>query len=409
MLPENELDKIKALFDSLSDSDFAELLANEIFDIDRLGNFDLNLFSKVIGNEKITNVMPLTITYISDNFLGNKQKLKKKIEHLLNGLTDPAWIEIYKNNFSSLLNNLSSAEDISFDRNLISTNYRLIILTLFLCEVSKDSLAALSAEIIQELKKMTPDADFEYLSMLINVLEKKKNSEKGQGQTVFSEVDKEIAVIVENQCWDASAANLQNIIDYPKSSVMGIQFYLSKIFGERKINSAAFNLFLKFFPNKLNLFYELLKKECSDIEFTERVLSILKTLDTTMLLDILEQVYLFSHNYIKMEIIRIMGESGNYRKEFLLNILSKEDAALKKEVLLTLIKEEKIKQDILASFFSVDDPWNVNSNVLMSNLEVVDELAIKDAKDYLVDLNKKIFFWNWKVKAKIRSILNKWK
>ena len=98
MLPETKLDKIKALLDSLSESDFSDILTNEISAVDRLGNFNIDLFSKVIGAEKLAIVVSLTAKHIQEHFLGGKPKLKAKIEHLMNTCTESSLIEIYLTN-----------------------------------------------------------------------------------------------------------------------------------------------------------------------------------------------------------------------------------------------------------------------------------------------------------------------
>lgn len=409
MLPEEKLDKIKALFDSLCESDFSEILAKKILDPGALKRFNLDLFSKVIGTEKLGTVVSLTVKTIENNFIGNKHNLKNQIEQLLNSIAEPAISGIYHNATAGLLNSLSAAEDISFDRNLIHTNYRLILLNLFSGETNADTFSIITKEIMQELKKMEQNIDFEYLGLLISALKKKKAGDS-QAALRFSEIDKELIAIIEKSFLEEAVPDsFQHLIDYPESSVLGAQFYLGKIFDEGKINDITLKLLLKFFANDLSLFYDYLSKRCQDIEMTEKILAILKTIDHNKLLDILEQIYLFSHNYIKLEILRIIGERGQYHKDFLMEVLSKEDAPLRKEALITLMKDEKIKQEILENLFSIKSPWRIDAVNLLSNIRMIEELNIRDARDYLVNLNKRIFFWNWEIKKKINNTLNAWK
>ena len=64
---------------------------------------------------------------------------------------------------------------------------------------------------------------------------------------------------------------------------------------------------------------------------------------------------------------------------------------------------------MIRKFFDFEDPWKIDSNVLLSNIKLIEELEIKEAKDYLTALYKKLFFWNWNIKRKIREIIDKWK
>ncbi len=410
MLPETKLDKIKLLLDSLSESDFSDILTNEISAVDRLGNFNIDLFSMVIGAEKLATVASLTAKHIQEHFLGDKPKLKVKIEHLLNICTESPLVEVYRSTFLPLLNTVSSVEDHSFDRDLIDTNYRLILIDLLRCEDAKDNLGILASELAQELNKMKQTAEFDYLDILIDTLKKKKKAGDNQAALIFSELDKQITLIIENVFWlDMLPDNFRHFLDYPESSALGIQFYLGKIFEEEKISGAALKLFLRLFPGNLNLFYDCLSRRRSDIGFIQKIIAIVKTQDTNQVLDILEGIYLYSTTYIKIDVLKTMQETGKYRKEFLMEIISQDNISLRKEALLILIQDTQAKQIILKKFFDFDGPWKIDGNVLLSNIKLIEELEIKDAKDYLIALNKKLFFWNWNIKREIRMILDKWK
>lgn len=409
MFPEEKLNKIKVLFDSFSESDFAEILIGEIFNVDRLENFNLDLFSRVILQEKLPAVLSLTVKNIRESFLGDKQKLKKKIDHLFSYLSEPDLAEIYRNAFSELLNSISAAKGFSFDHDLIKVNYRLIILWLFLCEADKETLSLITKEITQELEKMSKGVDFEYLTLLVDFLKKREETAAGKGSPAPEDLVKLVTTIIENSCWDVSSLeDFQRFIDYPQSSVLGAAFYLENIFAKRRISSAALKLFLKFFPQDIRIFYEHLGRCQADIELIEKIIAIFKTLDKKVALPMLEQLYLFSNTYIKIEIIRAMRELGSYRKEFLIDILLKGEIPLKQEVLSTLIKDEKTKEEILEAFFTIDNPWRINGKALLANIRVIEELDMRDAKDYLLTLNKKLFFWHWNLKREIKNILNKW-
>jgi hypothetical protein len=176
---------------------------------------------------------------------------------------------------------------------------------------------------------------------------------------------------------------------------------------EGKINSPGLRLFVRLFPHELNLFYDHLSKR-QDIELDEKIISVLKTIDIDLALPMLEQIYSFCNIYIKVEILRAMGELGNYRKEFFLEILLSGEIPLKQEVLLVLIKDESKKHEILEKFLSIDDPWKVNTKALLDNIRLIERLDLKYTKVYLAALNDKLFFWHWGIKREIKRILNKW-
>jgi hypothetical protein len=406
-LPEEELNKIRILVEGLSESVFAEILSSRIFDVDRLENFNLDLFSRVIGTERLPTVVSLTIKNIHDNFFGNKEKLKYKIEHILNSLTDLKLSQIYRNAFTPLLNTLASAPGVSFDHKSIKVNYRSIILHLLLHTANQQTLDIIAKEITGELGMMNRAVDFEYLGLLIGALKKRQAAIPAEAEPAFQEIAGLITTTVEKNLWEAPPGDLDDLIDYPQSSVMGIAFYLDKMLAEGKINSPGLKLFLRLFPQGLNPFYDYLSKR-QDIELAEKIISVLKTIDIDLALPILERIYSFCNTYIKIEILRAMGELGSYRKEFFIDVLLNGEIPLKQEVLLTLIKDENKKKEILEKFFSVDDPWRVNTKTLLDNIRLIERLDLKYTKVYLLELNKKLFFWHWGVKREIKRILNKW-
>ena len=398
-LPEEELNKIRILVEGLSETVFSEMLSSKIFDVDRLEGFNLDLFSRVIGLEKLPAVVSLTAKNIHDNFFGNKEKLKSKIEHLLNSLADPKLFLIYRDAFSPLLDSIVSTKEISFDHNSIKLNYRLIILHLLLHATSQQTMDIITKEITWELENMSQVVDFEYLGSLMDILKKRKAAIPPEMEPVFQEMAKLITTIIEKSLWDALPENFYYLIDYPQSSAMGITFYLDKMLVEGKINSPGLGLFLRLFPRELNIFYDRLSKRL-DIELGEKIISVLKTIDTDLALPMLEQIYSFCNTYIKVEILRAMGELGNYRKEFFLEILLNGEIPLKQEVLLALIKDETKKHEILEKFLSIDDPWRVNTKALLDNIRLIEKLDLKYTKVYLPELNKKLFFWHWGIKKR---------
>lgn len=408
-LPEEELKKIRVLFGCFSENDFAAILTEEILNFEGLWGQNLKLFSDVIGEDKIRSVCLLTVKQIDENFIGNKQKLKNRIEEMLDGFPDPVLCPIYRSVFSPFLEGISQAVDITFDRDSMNSNYRLIVLHLFLCVTDKDNLSVILDEALLEVQKISQVSDFGYLNILIRILSRKEIILKCEGLPQFQEINKLITIIIENSCWDASLDGFREVMDYPRTSVLGEKFYLDRFFSEKQVRNTALKLFLTLFPQDRKLFYEYISKAHSDIELMERIIAALKNLDNNLALPVLEQVYLLSNSYIKVEIIRAMRELGNQRKEFLIDILFKDELPLKQEVLPILLKDENTKKEIFKAFFTIDNPWELDSKALLINIKLMEELAIKDAKDYLSALNKKLFFWHWHIKKEIKNIMKKWK
>jgi hypothetical protein len=223
-------------------------------------------------------------------------------------------------------------------------------------------------------------------------------------------IDKQIAAFVENNVFNEELPEgFEYFADYLTFSIAGIDLYLNKMFSENKVSNMGLNLFLKFFPGRLDLFYENLEKKRADIEFMEVLIKNLKTLDNALVLDILEQIYVSSNDYIKIEVLRAMREMYRFNKEFLISILSEGDVFLKKEALLILRKDEKARRKALEKLFLIEGPWWVKNRILLDNITAVGEVGLRDAEEFLIAISKKHFFWNWNIKRKAKEVLSRWK
>ncbi|MFC1657861.1 hypothetical protein ACFL1D_00595 [Candidatus Omnitrophota bacterium] len=404
-----ELEKMRALFNSFTESDFAEMLTNEVLNVDAFDSSGLDLFSKITSAEIHPAIASLTAKSLNQRVLGDKQKIRNKIESLLRDSDKSSCSQVYLDTLSSFLKSISGARGFSFDHDLAYANYRLILLDLLLRWQSKDRLEAIIEEASKILKNKDQGVDVTYIKLLADIIKKKK-TEAPQMSLLLDGLDKQITHFVENNIWDEEpSADFQYLSDYLESSTLGVDLYLNRIFDENKVNAAVLKLFLKFFPDSLHLFNMNLKKRISDIDFISNLIKSLKAVDSPLGLNILEQIYLFSENYIKIEVLRAMQDMGAFDKEFLLSILQKDNAFLKKEALLALMKDEKAKGQALEVLFSTKGSRRTVNRALLENIILVEEMGLKEAKDYLKAVSKNLFFWNWGIKRRIREILSKWK
>ncbi len=405
---EQELERIKALFNSFTEDDFADILTDELSSIEESDSFSFDLFFQIVDARKHTAIVSLTVKSLREKLLRDKQKIRNKIERLLRASDKYPFSELYRDAFILFLKDISSGKVFSFDRDLAYANYRLILLNLLLEGKSKDLLDLTIREILKEFKNIVQDKDFEYPKLLIEIVRKKRR-EDSQVTLLFECLDKQITDFIENSIWSGQLPEgFLYIADYLASSVLGIDIYLKRIFDENRVNATVLKLFLKFFPDSLPIFLKNLEKKYSDIEFNEELIKSLKILNNALTLDILEQIYLLSNNYIKIEVLRAMQELDRFDKDFLISILRRDDINQKKEALLILMKDERTKKEALEILFLVKSPWGSKNRVLLDNIIAVEDAGLKEAKDYLIGISKTHFFWNWNIKRKAKEVLKKW-
>ncbi len=409
ILSDSDLEKIKGLFSCFDENDFADILIGVILSTDESENFSFDFFFRVVDAKIQQAVASLTVKSIREKFLGDKQKAYNRVEALLKAAEKYPFSEVYKNAFASLLDDIASTRIFTIDKDSLYLNYQFILLNLLSREKEKDSLGLIVDKISIELEKILKKTDIAYLKVLLGIIKAKK-AEDPQMATVFEKLDNQIILFIEDNLWKGTLGeDFQYFIDYAPSSVSGIDVYLKKIFDENQINATIVKIFLKFFPESLDLFFSSLEKKNSDIEFNERLIKSLKEINNDSALNMLKRIYSISNNYIKNEVITALSELDKFDKELALSILRKEDVFLKKEALLMRARDEKTKREALETLFLINSPWGIKNKVLLGNISVVEDAELKDAKEFLVAISKKHFFWNWNIIRKAREVLDKWK
>ncbi|TBR16625.1 hypothetical protein EPO66_04375 [bacterium] len=187
---------------------------------------------------------------------------------------------------------------------------------------------------------------------------------------------------------------------------MDFETYRQKIFKENKFSFYILKFLIRFFPDKLSIFYDELKERSSDVDFIMKIITALKASRNPLGVQTLELIYSFSNDLIKLEVLKALNEIGELDKNFILSIVDKESFLLKKEALLVLSKDPEALKEASRSLLSVPSPWGKKNNYIIENIRLIQELRLKEAKDDLQILSKRPFFWNSKLRAKARQALD---
>ncbi|MCM8780988.1 MAG: hypothetical protein NC908_03595 [Candidatus Omnitrophica bacterium] len=402
-------DAIGVFFDNLSENDIAEILSDELLYDDNFDQLSFNLFLKIISPDKHRAVSGFLDKALNRKGISDSQKIKTKIGRLFSNSEDSSTSQVYRKTLLKFLDDISYVETISLDRSLMLTNYRRILASLLLEEKDHRRITVILNHIENGLKDIAED-DFEYLKLLIHILQKKRAEDTSLAD-LFNRLDSQIVNFIEESIWKEEASlDIQPLLETLQSSTLGLEVYLYRIFKESKINPYVIKMFLRFFPDRLGLFYEHLKEKHSDVEFLERTIASLKKVDSPIILDVLKQIFLFSNKFIKLEIVKAMQELPMLDKDFLFEILKGEEIALKKEALIALARYDSSRHEALKELLFMPGiiPWDRRNKVLFENIIAVEEADIREAKDYLIDIKQRLFFWNRKLKNTINAILQKW-
>ena len=409
LLKEKNLDEIRLFFKDLDVKDLSQELWREITQEDKFDALSLAVFSHIFTEdtdksiaaeiqEKINKKQPLNIT------LGKR----KKIKELLFSSEDQLIPSFYRNILTFLLQDGASSKELTFDSELINSNYRSILLNLLALENGKELLALISQRLSKECVGIFAERDIEYLKLVLDILNKKIKDQPLLA-ALFGELENSISSFLENELFENEGAlDLEYLIDSLRKSSMGAEFYLDKIFNQNKVNRPALKFWLKFFPGEMPLFYSNLKAKSYDLGLISKIINGLSRIDSSLSAESLKKIFYFSNNIIKLEVLRTMQNLKCRDSEFLYSILKDGSVFLKKEALRILTDDDLSRSLALERFFSVSSPWWAKNRVIIENIMLVDSIGLKEAEGYLIKLTKKKYFWNKKIRNKAQEVLEKW-
>jgi hypothetical protein len=403
---DEKVDKVKGLFKDLKENDFASLLWQEISTNDNFDNLSFRLFSQIAGEKKQAGIA--NALFEKKPLLELSPKAIKKVRELLTVSGSMYVSDVYRNTLSSFLKDLSLGKGLFFDQDVLKTNYRYIILGLFEEEHEIEVLELILKSISRQVSEVIKIGDFEYLKSLLKVLNKKK-IEAPLLNSSFAELENQISEFIESIVWEGKVPpGVESLIDGLERSSKDAYFYFDKMFRENKINPFALKLFFKFFPANLSFFYKKLEEKHSDIEFLERILESLKTLDSPLAWEALKRIYSLANDFVKLEVLKAMQEAKRTDEAFLLSILKKRNISLKREALLVLARYDNSRKRAAEALLLIPNFFGINNKIILENMMIIEEIGLKQASDYLSLLARKKFFWNHNIRKKAEELLDRW-
>ncbi len=406
---EGQLDKIRIFFQHLDEDDFANALWDAIATDDRFDSYSFQLFSQLVEKEKHEKIVSsLTKNVDKSKSLGINPKIGKKVRELF-AVPEKTFIsEIYRRALFSLAQDDLNHKGFSFDKNSLQNNFRFILLNLLIEEKSNQGLTLIVQHLLKQWDEIIAQQDTEYLKCLSEVLRNKKTAKLSPPGSL-EELDRHFSNFIENMIWEEKIPNdFEYFIDNLERSSLESDVYLQRIFWEDKVNSHILKLFFRFFPDKIQNFYDNLEKKHSDIELLAEIIDSLKVIDSPTTMQILKHIFFISNDIVKIEVLKAMGELREYDKEFLFSVLKEGNNFLRKEALLVLIKDENLKKKAMETLFCMANPLGRKNNILLENILIVEELDLRWGSSYIIALSKKPFFWNRSLRRKSKEVLGRW-
>jgi hypothetical protein len=408
ILSDPETEKLKKVALNFKDKDLASTIWEEILTDEHFDALNFNIFSRLIEQDKEEGVTHFIANiFRKSEPLRTNPKITDKMEELLADSSSPMISEIYRNTLATLLKEISFKDEMSFREDVLSMNYRFMLLNLSEREESPDETMTLLKMIFEEWENIAEQKDYECLKALYDILKIRK--EEFSDYPNYSKMNNKIVNFIERMILQGELSfYFEFFINSIDKSTLDVNVYLNKIFTEEKITPYTLKAFFKFFKEYLFYFNLNLDEYSTDSKLIDKLINSLGMIDSAISHVTLKNIFQSGERGTKIKVLQAMQNLSSYENKFLLPILKSKDFQLKSEAFVTLMGDEKVRNEILQKLFSIPSPLGIRNKRLLENLSIVEKKQMKAAKPYLITLHEKKHFWNKKLREKAKSILENW-
>ncbi len=331
-------------------------------------------------------------------------KASKKLKELFSVSDTPLVSGMYEQVMQTLSGNIQAQAPLRFDRDRARQNYRSILLFSLGFEQDPRRIDTIAHRINSEWQDFIQDPVPEYFTALGAAL----SDRRGQAAEIHSlgELDLLYRRFIEDAAFGSEVpAWLGGLIDGLQESTRDERWYFEKIFASGVVTRRGLSLFLRLFPEHTGRLCEYLARAADDLELIGSVVDALKGIDSTRVNEILENIYGFSNDLIKIEVLRAMAGLSEPDERFLLPLVSQENALLRKEAMAVCASDTGMRDKAAEILLRDDDMWGRKNALLEENIGIIEELRVAAAIPYLERLVKKPFFWNSSVRRRAQKAI----
>lgn len=409
ILKEENIDAVRLFFNSLDIKNLTEELWSGISGDEKFSVMNLAVFSRLIPEETNKSVASSIQERINNmDALNISPGARKKIKEIFISSDKNSIPVFYRSILVSLAQEDILSAGFSFDQEHIRVNYGLVLLNLFIQAGTEASLKVIISKLLKECDRIAAEKDFSYIKLILEAADKKIKGLPASA-ALFDELLKKIYAFIESEAFeDTQAVTPKDLITRLSKSFFGEEFYLNSIFNQEKINTSVLELWLKFFADKMPLFYSKLKEKSYDLELVSKIIKGFSEIGSDLSLEALKEVFYSSDSIMKLEVLKVMQGLNHRDTDFLRSVLKSESFFLRKEALSILVKDDTDLKPVLELLFSLTVSWRKRNKFISENMKLVYDAGLKEAKVYLTVFANKKFFWNSKIRQKAKEILEKW-
>jgi hypothetical protein len=404
---EAELDGLSSLFDDFSSQQFTQVFLQELAQDENFDNASFAMFMHLIDNKK----HPLVAEHIEGTILKNDQenfspKAIKKMSELFKVSDNPVVMTIYKQLVLTLSKSTSQTGIYVLDETHLSRNYHYMLLHMLFVENDHVRLETVVAAIKAEWDNLSKQEGYGLFIKLHEIIRQKKQAAP---IPAVEELSSRIDNFIENLIWQETVPkDLIVFIDKLERTTLDFNAYVHKIFNEGKVNRYALRLLFRFFPGQIPDFCQQLSNKSADAEFMGTVVGELPFSDPKQAGALLETIYGFANDFIRVEALKAMKFLPEQNEKFLMPIIKGSDYFLRKEAVAVFASDSSLLPKALDALFSIPSAWGSKNSYLIENINLAQELVLKEASQHIINLSKRPFFWNKQLRLTAKKVLGEW-
>lgn len=404
----SKLDNLKLLITDLKEEDLASTLWEEIISDESFDSLSFSIFSKLLETDRHKRISAsLQQLFQTDNPLNRRPEVEEKVKALLSGTSGQFISEIYRQTLSSLLKDIHFDKKIAFDHEQLAVNYRYILLNVLARETDVGRMATPAERLLGMWDEIAGCGDFEFLSMLQEVLLSKRAA--CPKDPALLKVEEALGECVERAVLDEGASPYFNqLISGLSESRFGLDVYLQRIFSENKITPFILRAYYRFFKERMDALTSRLEEKRQDRPFLDRIIMASKAIDSSLSQTILTAVYSVGDESVREETLKAMGCLSEIDKDFMFPIIRSPRTSLKSEALVILAGRDATRKRALDLFLRFQSPYGILNKRLRAHIQIVESRELRQAAGHLERLSRRKSWWNRSVRREACRVLEKW-
>jgi hypothetical protein len=408
ILEDPERVKLEKIAQNFKEKDLASTIWEEILTDEHFDSLNFNIFSTLIQQDKQEGISHFMANiFRKSEPLRSNPKITNKMEELLSDSSSPMISEIYRNTLATLLKEISFKEELAFREDVLSMNYRFMLLNLLEKEKNPIEIMALLKMIFEEWDNISQQKDYEFLKAVYDILKSKKDELSKDPD--YIKMNNKIVNFIERRILEGELSfYFEFFVNSIDKSTFDVNVYLDRLFTDGNVTPYTVKAFFNFFKEYLFYFNLNLDKYFSDIKLIYKLISSLGMIDSAISHVTLKTIFQSGERGTKIKVLQAMQNLSTYDNKFLLPILKSKDFQLKSEVFVILMCDENVKDEILQKLFSIPSPFGLRNKRLHENLTLVEKKEVQAAKPYLIALGERKHIWNKKLRQRAKRILEKW-